>query len=99
MEIRATSYSTRGSKLTRQMRKAEDSKIVSEQATKGRNASKQIEKPKSPTGKKPQEPVGGKLSKQKKIHNCAICLKVFKGKGVNKSQLGRKLTKFISVQG
>lgn len=78
VEIRA--ISTRRAKSSRQAKKLEDSKLISEQATKTRNVIRQIEKPKSHTDKKPTESISNKLSRQKKVHKCAICLKVFKGK-------------------
>lgn len=82
MPIR-TNYSTRRAKSSRQAKKLEDTKLISEQLWKNKNVIRQIEKPKSNTDKKPQEPKKralGKQHKQKKIHKCTLCLKVFKGK-------------------
>lgn len=82
VEIRVN-YSTRRAKSSRQAKKLEDTKLISEQVTKNQNVIRQIEKPKSHTDNKPQ---GTKSSppakplKQKKVHRCSICLKVFKGK-------------------
>jgi len=74
-----TSYATRRAKSTRHSKKLEDTKLISEQTTKTKNKNviREIEKPKLYTDKKPQEQL--KTLKQKKIHKCAICLKVFKG--------------------
>lgn len=82
MEIRAN-YSTRRAKSSRQAKKLEDSKLLSEQATKTKKVIREIVKLKSLTDNKPQEPNTKSLdkltAKQKKIHQCTICLKVFKG--------------------
>lgn len=81
MEIRVN-YTTRRAKSSRQAKKLEDTKIISEQTTKSRNVIREIEKPKSQTDKKPQEAKPkppSKQLKQKKVHKCTICLKVFKG--------------------
>lgn len=80
VEIKAN-YSTRRAKFSRQAKKLEDSKLISERATKRKIVISEIEKPKSLTGNKPQETntKSSKLLKQRKVHNCTICLKVFKG--------------------
>lgn len=81
MEIRAN-FTTRRAKSSRQAKKLEDTKLISELPTKSKNVISQIEKPKSYTDKKPQETkpkVSSKQLKQKKIHKCSICLKIFKG--------------------
>lgn len=81
VEIRAN-YSTRRAKSSREVKKIEDTKLISEPPTKKKNVIRQIEKPKSYTDKKPQESkslVASKQLKQKKVHKCAVCLKVFKG--------------------
>lgn len=81
MEIRAN-YCTRRAKSSRQAKKLEDSKLLSEQATKTKNVIREIVKLKSLTDNKPQpnaKSVDKLTAKQKKIHQCTICLKVFKG--------------------
>lgn len=77
-------YPTRRAKSSRQAKKVEDKKLISEQkqTTKAKNVIREIEKPKSHTDKKPQESRAAESSKQlkqKKIHKCSICSKVFKG--------------------
>lgn len=83
MEIRAN-YCTRRAKSSRQAKKLEDSKILSEQATKTKNVIREIVKLKSLTDNKPKVVSNAKLAeklttKQKKVHKCSICSKVFKG--------------------
>ena len=70
VEIRAN-YPTRRAKSSRQAKKVEDKKLISEQ-NKAKNVIREIEKPKSHTGKKPQEQrtsVASKQFKQKKNLN------------------------------
>lgn len=83
MEIRAN-YCTRRAKSSRQAKKLEDSKLLSEQATKTKNVIREIVKLKSLTDNKPQVEHNAKsadklTAKQKKVHKCSICSKVFKG--------------------
>lgn len=81
VEIRVN-YSTRRAKSSRQAKKLEDTKLISGQATRNRNVIREIEKPKSLTDNKPNETKPKSLKrpiKQKKVHKCTICLKVFKG--------------------
>lgn len=90
MDIRAN-YPTRRAKSSRQAKKVEDKKLFSEQ--KAKNVIREIEKPKSHTDKKPQVSkavVSTKHLKQKKIHKCSICLKVFKG--IQRSTNEKKLS-------
>lgn len=67
-------------KSSRQVKKSEDTKLISE-PSKRKNVVKEIEKPKLVTDKKPQDPKNSyrKQLKQKKIHKCGICHKIFKG--------------------
>jgi Zinc finger, C2H2 type len=67
-------------KSSRQVKKPEDTKIISA-LPKTKNVIREIEKPKLSTNKKPLEPknVYSKQLKQKKVHKCGICNKVFKG--------------------
>lgn len=66
-----TNYSTRQAKSSRQTKKPEDTKLISERTSRNKNVIKEIEKPKSYTDKKPQESsknAPGKQLKEKKIH-------------------------------
>lgn len=81
VEIRVN-YSTRRAKSSRQAKKLEDTKLISGQLSRDKNVIREIEKPKSHTDNKPHEakPKSPKKPlKQKKVHKCSICLKVFKG--------------------
>lgn len=62
------------------LKKPEDTKLISE-PPKSKNVIKEIEKSKPITDKKPQAPkrTFGKKPRQKKIHKCGICSKIFKG--------------------
>lgn len=78
-----SNYATRRAKSSRQAKRTEDTKLISEQASKRKNVIREIEKPKSYTDKKPHEAIKkecAKSPKQKKIHECATCYKVFKGR-------------------
>lgn len=78
-----TSRRAAATKSSRQVKKPEETKLISE-PPKSRNVIREIEKPKPQTDKKPQEPknVFLKQLKQKKVHKCGICQKVFKGKSL-----------------
>lgn len=65
------------------VKKSVDTKLISE-PPKSKNVIREIEKSKPITDKKPQlktpKSSFGKKPRQKKIHKCGICSKVFKGK-------------------
>lgn len=86
LPLRTTTRRAAATKTSRQVvKKPEQTKLISE-LTKSKNVIREIEKVKPGTRqetclvteKKPQ--VFGKQLKQKKVHKCGICLKVFKGK-------------------
>ena len=75
-----TSRRAAANKSSRPVKKAEVKKLISE-TPKVKNVIREIEKPKQVEDEKPRESKKsfGKQPKQKKVHKCEICLKIFKG--------------------